>query len=101
MRYLHSGCTTIVLMAFAACGGGGEQARQPGAAAPQVVTADGSSTVFPITEAVAEEFQKANQGTRVTVGRSGSGGGFQKFCRSETDISNASRPIRPTEIDAC
>jgi phosphate transport system substrate-binding protein len=62
---------------------------------------DGSSTVFPITEAVAEEFQKQRQGTRVTVGISGTGGGFQKFCRAETDISDASRPIRTTEIEAC
>jgi phosphate transport system substrate-binding protein len=50
---------------------------------------------------VAEEFQKANPGTRVTVGRSGTGGGFQKFCRNETDISNASRPIRSPEPERC
>jgi len=102
MRYLRPFGITIALVFVIACGrGGGEQAGQPAAAAPQVVTADGSSTVFPITEAVAEEFQKANRGTRVTVGRSGSGGGFQKFCRGETDISNASRSIKPTEIEAC
>ena len=69
--------------------------------APQVITCDGSSTVAPVTEAVAEEFQKANPGTRVTVGTSGTGGGFQKFCRDETDISDASRPITPAEIAAC
>jgi phosphate transport system substrate-binding protein len=63
---------------------------------------DGSSTVFPITEAVAEEFQKAQRGrVRVTVGVSGTGGGFKKFCRGETDISNASRPILQKEIDEC
>jgi phosphate transport system substrate-binding protein len=103
MRYSRHFAITAVLVLLVACGGGGggEQAGQPAAAAPQVVTADGSSTVFPITEAVAEEFQKANRGTRVTVGRSGSGGGFQKFCRGETDISNASRSIKPAEIDAC
>ncbi len=66
-----------------------------------MIQIDGSSTVFPITEAVAEEFQKANQGVRVTVGISGTGGGFQKFCRGETDISDASRPISATEIEAC
>jgi phosphate transport system substrate-binding protein len=66
-----------------------------------VIQIDGSSTVFPISEAVAEEFQKANQGVRVTVGISGTGGGFQKFCRGETDISDASRPISATEIEAC
>ena len=67
----------------------------------QVITIDGSSTVFPVTEAVAEEFQKANRGTRVTVGISGTGGGFQKFCRDEIDIADASRPITPGESEAC
>jgi phosphate transport system substrate-binding protein len=67
----------------------------------QVIAVDGSSTVYPVTEAVAEEFQKANKGTRVTVGISGTGGGFQKFCRDEIDISDASRPIKPTEVEAC
>ena len=57
--------------------------------------------MFPITEAVAEDFQKANPGVKVTVGISGTGGGFQKFCRGETDISDASRPISATEIEAC
>jgi phosphate transport system substrate-binding protein len=66
-----------------------------------IITIDGSSTVFPISEAVAEEFQKANKDVRVTVGISGTGGGFQKFCRGETDISDASRPISATEIEAC
>lgn len=61
------------------------------------VTADGSSTVFPITEAVAEEFQKANPNIRVTIGLSGTGGGFKRFLRGETDISNASRPIKEEE----
>jgi phosphate transport system substrate-binding protein len=62
---------------------------------------DGSSTVFPITEAVAEEFQAENRGVNVTVGISGTGGGFEKFCNGETDISNASRPIKQSEMDAC
>lgn len=66
-----------------------------------IVQIDGSSTVFPIAEAVAEEFQLANRGTRVTVGVSGSGGGFEKFCRGETDISNASRPIKDSERQTC
>jgi len=65
------------------------------------VSLDGSSTVFPISEAVAEEFQKVEKGTKVTVGISGTGGGFQKFCRGETDISDASRPISATEVEAC
>ena len=72
------------------------------AATAQVVKIDGSSTVFPITEAVAEEFQKAKKGaTKVTVGISGTGGGFKKFCRGETDISNASRPIPKSEMEEC
>ena len=63
-------------------------------AADKLIKIDGSSTVYPITEAVAEEFQKAKRGAvKVTVGISGTGGGFKKFCRGETDISDASRPI--------
>ncbi|NJK42082.1 MAG: PstS family phosphate ABC transporter substrate-binding protein [Acaryochloridaceae cyanobacterium SU_2_1] len=66
------------------------------------ISIDGSSTVFPITEAVAEEFQKANQGKiNVTVGISGTGGGFKKFCTGETEISNASRPIKDSEQELC
>ncbi|MDZ8050235.1 MAG: PstS family phosphate ABC transporter substrate-binding protein [Aulosira sp. ZfuVER01] len=66
------------------------------------IKVDGSSTVFPITEAAAEEFQKSQGGkVRVTVGVSGTGGGFKKFCRGETDISNASRPILQKEVADC
>jgi phosphate transport system substrate-binding protein len=83
------------LLAATACGGG------TGTGGATMVTLDGSSTVFPISEAVAEEFQRATPGTRVTVGISGTGGGFQKFCRGETDISNASRPISAGETAAC
>jgi phosphate transport system substrate-binding protein len=71
-------------------------------ATAQVVKIDGSSTVFPITEAVAEEFQKAKKGAvKVTVGISGTGGGFKKFCRTETDVSGASRPILKKEMEDC
>lgn len=69
-------------------------------AAEKIVKIDGSSTVYPVTEAVAEEFQLATK-TKVTVGISGTGGGFKKFCRGETDISGASRPILQKEIDLC
>ncbi|NJO69380.1 MAG: PstS family phosphate ABC transporter substrate-binding protein [Bacteroidetes bacterium] len=62
---------------------------------------DGSSTVFPMSEAVAEEFRNVQPGVNVTVGESGTGGGFKKFSRAETDINNASRQIRPEEIEAC
>ena len=66
-----------------------------------IIAIDGSSTVFPITEAMAEEFQKANKGIKVTVGIGGTGGGFKKFCRGEIDISDASRPIRDVEREDC
>lgn len=72
------------------------------AAKAQVVKVDGSSTVFPITEGVAEDYQKAKKGAvKVTVGISGTGGGFKKFCRGETDMSNASRPITAKEMADC
>ncbi len=70
--------------------------------ASPIIKIDGSSTVFPITEAVAEDFQIAKRGAiRVTVGISGTGGGFKKFCRNEIDIVNASRSITQLEMDAC
>ena len=65
------------------------------------VRADGSSTVAPLTEAAAELFQEENPGVRVTVGTSGTSGGFEKFCKGETEISDASRPIKQEEVDAC
>jgi phosphate transport system substrate-binding protein len=68
----------------------------------QIVKIDGSSTVYPVTEAVAEDFQKAKRGAvKVTVGISGTGGGFKKFCRGEIDVSGASRPILKKEMDDC
>jgi phosphate transport system substrate-binding protein len=102
MRLVQCRCaiTSFVLitsLVAAACGGG----APTDAPASAVIEIDGSSTVFPITEAVAEEFPKTMPGARVTVGRSGTGGGFQKFCRNETVISNASRPISAAEVDAC
>lgn len=76
--------------------------RQVIAQTRPVVKVDGSSTVFPITEAMAEQFQKEKKGqVQVTVGISGTGGGFKKFCNGETDISNASRPILKREMEAC
>jgi phosphate transport system substrate-binding protein len=86
---------TVTALALVAMGG---VAR---AAVEGSLSIDGSSTVYPITEAVAEEFQKPNPKARVTVGISGTGGGFKKFCNGETDISDASRPIKPTEVEAC
>lgn len=70
--------------------------------AAELIEIDGSSTVYPITEAVAEEFQiSGGGGAQVTVGISGTGGGFKRFCRGETDISDASRPILRDEMVAC
>ena len=72
------------------------------ALAQAAIKIDGSSTVFPISEALAEEFQISKRGkVRVTVGIAGTGGGFKKFCRGETDISNASRPISAEEMENC
>jgi phosphate transport system substrate-binding protein len=65
------------------------------------IVVDGSSTVFPISAAAAEEFRRYARDVRITVGISGTGGGFKRFCAGETDISNASRPIRPQEQEAC
>jgi phosphate transport system substrate-binding protein len=81
--------------------GSPEPAVAPPAPKESVIKADGSSTVFPISEAMAEEFRKERPDTKVTVGISGTGGGFKKFCVGETDISNASRPIKPTEVELC
>jgi phosphate transport system substrate-binding protein len=83
--------------ALLAVAGGAAPAR-----ATETIAIDGSSTVFPVTEAVAEEFQAREKGkVRVTVGISGTGGGFKKFCRGETDLSDASRPILAEEMRAC
>lgn len=69
-------------------------------AAPSVISIDGSSTVYPITEAAAEEFQKSSK-SKVTIGISGTGGGFKKFCAGEIAIAGASRPIKAVEEQAC
>jgi phosphate transport system substrate-binding protein len=67
----------------------------------KLIEIDGSSTVYPITEAVAEEFQKLHHDVKVVVGISGTGGGFKRFGSGETDISDASRPIKSKEIEVC
>lgn len=91
----------LVGLALAACGGEGQQRQASGPAAEQIAI-DGSSTVFPLSEAAAEGFSRTQRGgARVTVGESGTGGGFRKFCRGETHVSDASRPISTEEIAAC
>jgi phosphate transport system substrate-binding protein len=84
---------------LAACGGGATPTGQTptGTSLSGTVTVDGSSTVYPITEIAAEDFQLQHPGVQVPVALSGTGGGFQKFCRGETDINDASRPIRPDD----
>jgi phosphate transport system substrate-binding protein len=88
----------ILLLTLVSCKDNGTGAIE--SAKQTIIAIDGSSTVFPITEAVAEEFQKKHQ-ARVTIGVSGSGGGFKKFCKGETNISGASRPIKPSEVKLC
>ena len=91
------GLLTSLLLVILSAGG-----ISPAFSQDKVIKIDGSSTVYPITEAVAEEFQKLKRGAvKVTVGISGTGGGFKKFSRGETDISDASRPIVKKEMDAC
>jgi phosphate transport system substrate-binding protein len=91
---------TVALTSLLSCGGkhnsGGDGTHLSG-----TVSIDGSSTVYPISEAVAEEFKKAEPDVKVTVGLSGTGGGFKKFGRGETDINDASRPIKKSEEEAC
>ena len=86
-------------VALAACGGGSAGDGEGGLAG--TIEADGSSTVYPLTEAMAEEFGTEHRDVRVTVGFSGTGGGFKRFCAGETQISNASRPIKDEERAAC
>lgn len=84
-----------------ACGSASEDSVLASGALTGLVSIDGSSTVFPITEAVAEEFREVQPAIRVTVGVSGTGGGFKKFMGGETDISDASRYIKQKEVDGC
>lgn len=104
-RVAMTASLSAVVAGLAACGGGGSTDTGSGSSTPSglagSVAVDGSSTVFPITEAMAEEFQIANPDVKVTVGVSGTGGGFKKFCAGETDISNASRPIKEKEVKLC
>jgi len=103
-RFWQATALVLACTAAAACGGdAGEQGSD--AAAGQLsgtIEADGSSTVYPITEAMAEEFGRSTGGSvRVTVGMSGTGGGFKRFCTGETQLSNASRPIKEEEKQQC
>jgi phosphate transport system substrate-binding protein len=88
-----------LVLAVAGCGGGSDSGSSGGLSG--TIEADGSSTVAPFVTAAAERFQRESPDVRITVGVSGTGGGFERFCRGETDISNASRPIESEEAQAC
>jgi phosphate transport system substrate-binding protein len=94
-------CVAVLAFGVAACGSSDEESSGGSGDLSGAIRIDGSSTVAPLTEAIAEEFQGANPGVKVTVGTSGTGGGFEKFCAGETDISDASREIEPEEVAAC
>lgn len=97
---LRGAVAAVAIAALAACGDGG--GAPAGGTSSEQIAIDGSSTVFPLAEAAAEAFTNSQTGAaRVTVGESGTGGGFGKFCRGETQISNASRPISAEEIATC
>jgi phosphate transport system substrate-binding protein len=98
------GLTLATALVAAACGGGGDTGGTGtggGTALSGAIVIDGSSTVAPISEAIAEEFRREQPGVNVTVGTSGTGGGFTKFCAGEIDISDASRAIKDEEKQAC
>jgi phosphate transport system substrate-binding protein len=105
MRKLTLLLTALALVpAVLAAGCGGDdddEAAETGAELSGRIAADGSSTVGPLTTAAAERFQRENSGVQVTVGVSGTGGGFERFCAGETDLSNASRAIDDEEKQAC
>ena len=96
-----AGLAAVALL-LAACGGqSADPTNTEDGSLSGSVTIDGSSTVAPLSEAAATLFRDIEPGVNVTVGTSGTGGGFEKFCAGETDISDASRPIKPEEADIC
>ena len=98
MKMLNRLVPLVAALSMAACGGGDGGAEGGGR-----IQIDGSSTVYPVSQAMAEEFMMSQEGrgVRVTVSQSGTGGGFQRFCAGETEISDASRPIKPSEEALC
>lgn len=99
--YTRVSVSVLASLTLVACGGGDEGNQAGAGGLSGLVQIDGSSTVYPIGVALAEEFQIANREVRVTVGFSGTGGGFQRFCGGEIDISEASREITQAEREAC
>jgi len=102
-RWRYGALLLAIGLLAAACGGGNNDGGSAGGGSQLsgTINIDGSSTVAPLSEAAAELFQEQNSGVKVTVGTSGTGGGFEKFCAGETDISDASRPIEADETQAC
>ena len=100
-RYLRFSGLLLLLAAFAVLAGAcGDSSQDSSDTLSGTIQIDGSSTVFPVTQAVAEEFRKEQPDVQVNVGVSGTGGGFKRFTVGETDISNASRPIKDSEAEA-
>ncbi|MGE0294874.1 MAG: PstS family phosphate ABC transporter substrate-binding protein [Hyphomonadaceae bacterium] len=98
LKWLAPAGALLLALAAAGCGGGDNSASS----SDETIQVDGSSTVFPLSEAAAEAFgANTRGGARVTVGESGTGGGFRKFCRGETQVQGASRPILTEEMEAC
>ena len=93
--------SSVLAVGVAACGGGDDTTSGSGGGVSGSIRIDGSSTVGPLTQAVAEKFKEENPDVDITVGQSGTGGGFEKFCAGETDINDASRTIEPDEASAC
>lgn len=101
-RWLAAIAAGVLALGVAACGSDSSSSTNGGGDLSGSVTIDGSSTVFPFAQAAAEGFQGENPNAKVTVGESGTGGGFEKFCAGETDISDASRPIdEKEEVPVC
>jgi phosphate transport system substrate-binding protein len=101
-----AGASVVLALGVAACGGDDDTTSSGGSSGGSTdlsgsITIDGSSTVQPFAEAAAELFNEDNPDVDITVGAAGTSGGFEKFCAGETDISDASRPIEPEEVDAC
>ena len=101
IKSLSLGGVVLLASVLGGCGETDQASTAPDIRDAPVIKIDGSSTVFPIAEAVAEEFQRAGNRVRITVGLSGTGGGFKKLCRGEIDVANASRPILAEEMEKC
>jgi phosphate transport system substrate-binding protein len=100
-RYTPAAAVLTLSLALSACGGANEDEAGGDSALSGEVLVDGSSTVQPLTAAAGEFFAEEEPGVNVSVGTSGTGGGFEVFCQGETDISNASRPIKDEEAALC